>query len=60
MKLEDLGIIGNCQFSALVERTGSIVWCDLPRFDSEPVFSILLLNRTGNQRLNPYRTYDTG
>jgi GH15 family glucan-1,4-alpha-glucosidase len=42
MRLEDLGIIGNCQFSALVERTGSIVWCCLPRFDSEPVFSILL------------------
>ncbi len=42
MRLEDLGIIGNCQFSALVERTGSIVWCCLPRFDSEPVFSTLL------------------
>jgi len=42
MHLEDLGIIGNCQFSALVERTGSIVWSCLPRFDSEPVFSTLL------------------
>jgi GH15 family glucan-1,4-alpha-glucosidase len=42
MKLEDLGVIGNCQFSALVERMGSIVWCCLPRFDSEPVFSTLL------------------
>jgi GH15 family glucan-1,4-alpha-glucosidase len=42
MRLEDLGIIGNCQFSALVERTGSIVWCCLPRFDSEPVFATLL------------------
>ena len=42
MRLEDLGLIGNCQFSALVERTGAIVWCCLPRFDSEPVFSTLL------------------
>jgi len=42
MRLEDLGIIGNCQFSALIERTGCIVWCCLPRFDSEPVFSTLL------------------
>jgi GH15 family glucan-1,4-alpha-glucosidase len=42
MRLEDLGIIGNCQFSALVERTGEVVWCCLPRFDSEPVFSTLL------------------
>src|SRR3972149_6986568 len=42
MRLEDLGLIGNCQFSALVERTGAVVWCCLPRFDSDPVFSTLL------------------
>ena len=42
MRLEDLGIIGNCQFSALVESSGEVVWCCLPRFDSEPVFSTLL------------------
>jgi GH15 family glucan-1,4-alpha-glucosidase len=42
VRLEDLGLIGNCQFSALVHRTGSIVWCCLPRFDSEPVFGTLL------------------
>jgi GH15 family glucan-1,4-alpha-glucosidase len=42
MRLEDLGLIGNCQFSALVERTGDLVWCCLPRFDSDPIFSRLL------------------
>lgn len=42
MLLEDLGLIGNCQISALVERTGRVVWCCLPRFDSEPVFGRLL------------------
>jgi GH15 family glucan-1,4-alpha-glucosidase len=42
MRLEDLGLIGNCQFSALVDRSGSVVWCCLPRFDSEPVFGALL------------------
>lgn len=42
MRLEDLGLIGNCQLSALIERTGSVVWCCLPRFDSEPVFGRLL------------------
>src|SRR3970282_108711 len=42
MRLEDLGLIGNCQFSALVERSGAVVWCCLPRFDSDPVFSALL------------------
>jgi GH15 family glucan-1,4-alpha-glucosidase len=42
MRLEDLGLIGNCQFAALVERTGDVVWCCLPRFDSDPIFSRLL------------------
>jgi GH15 family glucan-1,4-alpha-glucosidase len=42
MLLEHLGLIGNCQVSALVQRNGEIVWCCLPRFDSEPVFSTLL------------------
>jgi GH15 family glucan-1,4-alpha-glucosidase len=40
--LDRLGLVGNCQISALVERDGSIVWCCLPRFDSEPVFGALL------------------
>src|SRR5882672_3790702 len=42
MKLEDLGLIGNCQFSALVHKIGDVVWCCLPRFDSDPIFSTLL------------------
>ena len=41
VRLEDLGLIGNCQFSALIERTGAVVWCCLPRFDSEPIFATL-------------------
>lgn len=51
MRLEDLGIIGNCQFSALIENTGTIVWCCLPRFDSEPVFSSLLDENHGGRFL---------
>lgn len=51
MRLEDLGLIGNCQFSALIERTGAVVWCCLPRFDSEPVFSTLLDAKDGGQFL---------
>jgi len=49
MRLEDLGLIGNCQFSALVERSGSIVWCCLPRFDADPVFSTLLDEADGGR-----------
>ena len=49
MRLEDLALIGNCQISALVERSGAIVWCCLPRFDSEPVFSTLLDHEAGGE-----------
>ncbi len=51
MRLEDLGLVGNCQFSALVERTGEVAWCCLPRFDSEPVFSTLLDQEAGGRFL---------
>jgi GH15 family glucan-1,4-alpha-glucosidase len=47
MRLEDLGLVGNCQIAALVENTGTIVWCCLPRFDSEPVFASLLDHENG-------------
>ncbi len=40
----NLGVIGNCSFSALVDLQGRIVWCCMPRFDSQPVFSDLLRN----------------
>ena len=38
----DLAMIGNCSFSALVDVRGRVVWCCLPRFDGDPVFSSLL------------------
>jgi len=38
----NLGVIGNCAFSALVDVRGRIVWCCLPRFDGDPVFNALL------------------
>lgn len=38
----DLAVIGNCQYSALVDRRGSVVWACFPRFDSPSVFGALL------------------
>lgn len=38
----DFALIGNCQSSALIDRKGQIVWCCLPRFDSEAIFASLL------------------
>ncbi|MET0344084.1 MAG: glycoside hydrolase family 15 protein [Polyangiales bacterium] len=42
MHLEHIGVIGNCQYAALVANTGAVVFCCMPRFDSEPIFSTLL------------------
>jgi len=53
MLLEHLGLIGNCQFAALIESTGSVVWCCLPRFDSEPVFGALLDPDGGRFSISP-------
>lgn len=38
----DIGIIGNCNIAALVDKSARVVWCCLPRFDGDPVFHALL------------------
>ena len=38
----NLGLIGNCCVSALVDDKGRVVWMCLPRFDGDPVFHGLL------------------
>jgi GH15 family glucan-1,4-alpha-glucosidase len=38
----NLAVIGNCSFSALLDSRARIVWCCLPRFDSDPRFCALL------------------
>ncbi|MBI1397378.1 MAG: glycoside hydrolase family 15 protein [Betaproteobacteria bacterium] len=38
----DLGIIGNCTVSALVDKCASVVWTCMPRFDGDPVFHALV------------------
>jgi GH15 family glucan-1,4-alpha-glucosidase len=38
----DLWPIGNCQASALIDRTGRMIWACVPRVDGDPVFSALL------------------
>jgi GH15 family glucan-1,4-alpha-glucosidase len=42
MNTLDLGMIGNCRTSALVDRNGAIVWWCYPYFDSDPVCCSLL------------------
>ena len=38
----DLWLIGNCQVSALIDKTGRFVWACAPRVDGDPLFSTLL------------------
>jgi len=49
----DLALIGNCTYGALLDARASIVWCCLPRFDSDPVFSCLL-DDEGERRCGVY------
>ena len=42
----DLWPIGNCQVSALVDRSGRFVWACVPRIDGDPLFSALLGGET--------------
>jgi GH15 family glucan-1,4-alpha-glucosidase len=42
VRLENLGVIGNGQYAALINERATIVWCCLPRFDAAPVFGALL------------------
>lgn len=43
----ELALIGNGTVGALLDRSGSIVWCCMPRFDSPPVFDALIDSRDG-------------
>jgi GH15 family glucan-1,4-alpha-glucosidase len=38
----DLWAIGNCQVSALIDRSGRMVWGCVPQVDGDPLFSALL------------------
>ena len=43
----NLGIIGNCTISALIDASARLVWCCMPRFDADPVFHALLDSADG-------------
>jgi GH15 family glucan-1,4-alpha-glucosidase len=42
----DLGVIGNSNVAALIDRAGRVVWMSWPRIDGDPVFCSLLDGET--------------
>jgi GH15 family glucan-1,4-alpha-glucosidase len=48
-RIEDYGLIGDCQTAALVGRDGSIDWLCWPRFDSGACFAALVGDRSNGR-----------
>ncbi len=46
----NLALVGNCAISALVDMSGAVVWCCMPRFDGDPIFHALLNSANGLPR----------
>ena len=56
--IADYALLGNCQGSALVSRTGSIDWACLPRFDSPAFFARILGEPGGFWSIRPIDAND--
>jgi GH15 family glucan-1,4-alpha-glucosidase len=46
----DLGVIGNCAISALIDRQARVLWSCLPRMDGDPVFYALVNGQDDDAR----------
>ena len=57
-RIEDYGLVGDCETAALVSPDGSIDWLCWPRFDSGACFAALLgTPENGRWRIRPAQAY---
>src|SRR5436853_3637217 len=56
--IADYGLLADCTSAALVDRSGSIDWLCLPRYDSPAVFSRLLDPAAGHWSMTPTGAYE--
>src|SRR5919109_1320205 len=57
--IADYGLLADCNSSALVDRSGSIDWLCLPRYDSDAIFSRLLDPMAGHWSIRPAGAFTT-
>ncbi len=55
----DYGFLADCNSAALLDRTGSIDWLCLPRYDSPPLFARLLDPNAGHWSITPIGEFRT-
>jgi alpha,alpha-trehalase len=53
----DYGLLADCTSAALVDRSGSIDWLCLPRYDSSALFARLLDPRAGHWSIRPRASF---
>ena len=51
--IADYGLLADCNSAALVDRSGSVDWLCLPRYDSDAVFTRILDPDAGHWSIRP-------
>src|SRR4051812_11870228 len=57
--IADYGLLADCNSAALVDRSGSIDWLCLPRYDSDAIFSRILDPEGGHWSVRPAGEFTT-
>jgi GH15 family glucan-1,4-alpha-glucosidase len=58
-RVDDYGLLADCNSAALVDRYGSIDWLCVPRYDSASIFGAILDPKAGHWSIRPTRSFST-